>query len=255
MDPAAGRNAWQAGHIPGAVYAHLDDDLARPPAANEGRHPLPDPSVFAATLGRLGITNQSQVVAYDDQGGAIAARLWWMLGWIGHAARFLLDGGLKAWEAAELPLESGATERVQATYELGSTDASLVVSTEEIVQWSQTAQTTRATQMLVDARAPARYRGEQEPIDPVAGHVPGAYNLPFPQLLDDAGRFRSAEQLSELFAQVTESPDTLVAMCGSGVTACHLLAGLAVTGHKGRLYVGSWSEWIRDPVRPVASTD
>jgi thiosulfate/3-mercaptopyruvate sulfurtransferase len=259
MEPAAGRGAWKAGHIPSAVYAHLDDDLARAPSPDEGRHPLPSPEAFAATLGRLGIARDSVVVAYDDQGGAIAARLWWMLGWVSHRKRFLLNGGLNAWEKAELPLEAGETRPVPREYGAVSADETLTASTAEIAAWSGRAVAGAAspdTTTLLDARAPARYRGEVEPIDPVAGHIPGAGNLPFSDLLDTDGRFRSSTALARIFAEALRaggSADSVVAMCGSGVTACHLLAGLAITGHNGRLYAGSWSEWIRDPSRNIAS--
>ena len=252
LEPDAGKAAWKTGHIPGAVYAHLDDDLARPAQPSEGRHPLPVPDDFAQTLGRLGIARSSAVVAYDDQGGAIAARLWWMLGWIGHERRYLLDGGLKAWEASELPLESGVTERPAMSYGTVTPNDAMVASTDEVAdQVSGDAEHT-----LLDARAAVRFRGEAEPIDPVAGHVPGAVNLAFNELLDAQGRFLPAGGLRKAFADAL-GPDSetsnVVAMCGSGVTACHLLAGLAALGRDGRLYAGSWSEWIRDPARPVAT--
>jgi thiosulfate/3-mercaptopyruvate sulfurtransferase len=236
------------------VYAHLDDDLARPAQPPEGRHPLPDAESFAHTLGRLGVTSDSAVVAYDDQGGAIAARLWWMLGWIGHRHRFLLNGGLKAWQAAEFPLESGETIRASVDYGPVSANDALRVSTADILRWQDSAPT--HTQVLLDARAATRYRGESEPIDPVAGHVPGARNLPFTELLDADGRFLSPDALTALFSNTLgadPSSASVIAMCGSGVTACHLLAGLAVAGYAGRLYVGSWSEWIRDSSRAVAA--
>jgi thiosulfate/3-mercaptopyruvate sulfurtransferase len=252
LEPDAGKVAWKTGHIPGAVYAHLDDDLARPAQPGEGRHPLPVPDDFGQTLGRLGIARSSAVVAYDDQGGAIAARLWWMLGWIGHERRYLLDGGLKAWEAAELPLESGVTERPALNYGTVAPNDAMVASTDEIA-----AQVSGdADHALLDARAAIRYRGEAEPIDSVAGHVPGAVNLAFNELLDAEGRFLPSGGLRQAFADAL-GPDgetsNVVAMCGSGVTACHLLAGLAALGRDGRLYVGSWSEWIRDPARPIAT--
>jgi thiosulfate/3-mercaptopyruvate sulfurtransferase len=253
--PGAGRQAWESGHIPGAVYAHLDEDLSRTPAAHEGRHPLPAPGDFAATLGRLGITRESLVVAYDDHGGAIAARLWWMLGWIGHERRALLNGGLGAWRAAGLPLEHGTASLVARDYPRPNPDESMVVTTDEL----QRALAGRsALPALLDARAGARFRGEIEPIDPVAGHIPGACNLAFSELLNEDQRFLAPDALEQRFTDVltdaglpTDTP--IIAMCGSGVTACHLLAGLAMTGKAGRLYVGSWSEWIRDSQRPVAT--
>jgi len=177
-----------------------------------------------------------------------------MLGWIGHHERYLLDGGLAGWLAAELPLEAGETLREPQDYgSVEATDAG-VATTAEIAQWSTV--TEAASARLLDARAPARFAGASEPIDPVAGHVPGARNLPFTELLNADGRFRAPAELRQIFTGVVapQSPaDGVIAMCGSGVTACHLLAGLAVAGYSGRLYVGSWSEWIRDPARAVAT--
>jgi thiosulfate/3-mercaptopyruvate sulfurtransferase len=247
--PSAGRAAYEAGHIPGARYAHLDDDLSRPPSSAEGRHPLPDRERFAATLGNLGIAAGDLVVAYDEGSGAIAARLWWMLGWLGHARRAVLDGGFAAWQEAGLPVEQQlpviAARRYVAS---GGSQGEGVVATSAI------ADAVAGGDLLVDARAAPRYRGEQEPIDPKAGHVPGARNRPFSANVTPAGRFRPPGQLR---AELTEllggrRPEQLVAMCGSGVTACHLLLAMEVAGLPGgRLYAGSWSEWIRDPMRPI----
>jgi len=258
-EPEAGRRAWESGHIPGAVYAHLDDDLSRRPAPQEGRHPLPSAQSFTATLGRLGIGRDSHVIAYDDQGGAIAARLWWMLGWIGHERRAMLNGGLVAWRSAGLPLDHGTPDVAPRTYPDVPADDGQIATTEELQQQvAGQAPGAAKAPALLDARAAARFRGEVEPIDPVAGHVPGALNLAFSDLLDPEQRFLSPELLGQRFADVLagngRAPDTpLVTMCGSGVTACHLLAGLALIGKSGRLYVGSWSEWIRDPQRPIAT--
>jgi len=241
------------------MYAHLDDDLARRPAPQEGRHPLPSPQAFIATLGRLGIGRDSRVIVYDDQGGAIAARLWWMLGWIGHERRAMLNGGIVAWRSAGLPLDIGSETVTQREYPEVPADDSLIVTTEELQQHvAAHATDVAASPALLDARAAARFRGEVEPIDPVAGHVPGALNLAFSDLLDSEQRFLSPGLLRQRFTDLLtgngRNPDTpVVTMCGSGVTACHLLAGLALTGRTGRLYVGSWSEWIRDPQRPIAS--
>jgi len=225
--------------------------LSRPAAPHEGRHPLPEAAAFTATLARLGITRDSLVVAYDDQSGAIAARLWWMLQWIGHPHCRLLDGGLQAWTAAGLPLDKGPVVPHAAAYPPCIPDDSLIVTTEEMLEFSG---------VLLDARAAARFRGEMEPIDPVAGHIPGAQNLPFAELLDADGCFLAAAALEQRIARALpraadEDETSIVAMCGSGVTACHLIAGLAMTGRRSRLYVGSWSEWIRDPQRPVANVD
>ena len=248
---AAGKAAYDSGHIPGARYAHLDDDLARPPAAHEGRHPLPDPERFAATLGSLGIAAGDTVVAYDEGSGAIAARLWWLLGWLGHERRAVLDGGFAAWQAAGLPVEQRAPAFAARRYEpRRAPQPDAVVTTSEIER------VVAAGDLLVDARAAARYRGEQEPIDPKAGHVPGARNRPFSDNLTADGRFRSPAELRAELGELLggRRPEQLVAMCGSGVTACHLLLAMEVAGLSGgRLYAGSWSEWIRDAARPIAT--
>ena len=247
-DPPAGRAAYERGHIPGARYAHLDDDLARQPRSGEGRHPLPARERFAATLGSWGIGRDDAVVAYDEGSGAIAARLWWLLGWVGHSRRAVLDGGFTAWQEAGLPVEQTAPKVRPRRYDAGAAQR------EEIVATGEVAAAQAAGDLLVDARAAPRYRGEQEPIDPKAGHVPGARNRPFSANMTPNGRFRRP---AELRAELTEllagrSPDRLMAMCGSGVTACHLLLAMEVAGLRGgRLYAGSWSEWIRDPSRPI----
>jgi thiosulfate/3-mercaptopyruvate sulfurtransferase len=247
-DPGAGRAAYERGHIPGARYAHLDDDLSRRPNPTEGRHPLPDAGRFAATLGSWGIGRGDLVVAYDEGSGAIAARLWWLLGWVGHARRAVLDGGFAAWQEAGLPVEQASPKFSPRRYEAPAPDMRGVIATDEI----ERAQS--AGDLLVDARGAPRYRGEQETIDPKAGHVPGALNRPFAENVTKAGRFRPP---AELKAELTEllggrRPDQLIAMCGSGVTACHLLLAMDVAGLPGgRLYAGSWSEWIRDPSRPI----
>jgi thiosulfate/3-mercaptopyruvate sulfurtransferase len=247
-DPAAGRAAYERGHISGARYAHLDEDLARPPGTLEGRHPLPDPQRFAATLGRWGVDRNSTVVAYDEASGAVAARLWWLLRWLGHARSAVLDGGLAAWTGAGQPL-SQETPRIEPRrYEPRQPGARGLVTTREIAAGQS------SEDLLVDARAEPRYRGEQEPIDSKAGHVPGAHNRPFSANVTTSGVFRPAAKLR---AELTEllagrDPNRVIAMCGSGVTACHLLLAMEVAGLAGgRLYAGSWSEWIRDPERPI----
>jgi thiosulfate/3-mercaptopyruvate sulfurtransferase len=247
-DPSAGRAAYDRGHIPGARYAHLDDDLARSPHPGEGRHPLPERERFAATLGSWGIGRDDAVVAYDEGSSAIAARLWWLLGWVGHSRRAVLDGGFAAWQEAGLPVEQNEPVVRGRRYEAGSAQRADFVTTAEI------AAAQAAGDLLVDARTAPRYRGAQEPIDPKAGHVPGALNRPFSANVTQDGRFRRP---AELRAELTElldgrSADKLMAMCGSGVTACHLLLAMEVAGLPGgRLYAGSWSEWIRDPSRPI----
>ena len=249
-DPAAGPAAHARSHIPGARYANLDDDLSRRPGPGDGRHPLPAAADFAARLGAWGIEHSSMVVAYDEASGAIAARLWWLLGWLGHDRRLVLDGGFAAWTAAGLPVESRTPRWQPARY------AARPVADDSVVAVAELPALQAAGSLLVDARAAPRYRGEQEPIDPKAGHVPGAVNRPGSANVDANGRFRAPEslrgELGELLA--SRSPNDLIAMCGSGVTACQLLLALAVAGlDGGKLYAGSWSEWIRDPARPIAT--
>lgn len=249
--PEAGRQAWRQGHIPGAQYAHLDADLSSPPGPLTGRHPLPAPAHFQRSVRAWGISAHTQVVAYDDMGGAMASRLWWLLRWLGHDAVRVLDGGLAAWTrdtegelettpcAAPRPGEFQARPQVQAWLDT------------EAVKQAQQAGRIR----LLDARGAARFRGEHEPIDPIAGHIPGALNLPFEGNLDAAGRFLPPAQLRERFLTVLGQTqvDQVVHMCGSGVTACHNLLAMEQAGLGGsRLYPGSWSEWIRDPGRAVA---
>jgi thiosulfate/3-mercaptopyruvate sulfurtransferase len=249
LQPDAGRAEYERGHIPGARYADLDRDLARSPGKGDGRHPLPDADVFAARLGEWGIDRQSTVVVYDEGGGAIAARLWWLLRWLGHDGCRVLDGGFKAWVAAGLPIETATPIWQPAHFELRPGRHDWVASTEEVGALPPST-------LLLDVRTAPRYRGEQEPIDPVAGHVPGARNWPFANALTSAGTFRPAAELKrELSALIGgRAPKQVIAMCGSGVTACHLLLAMHVAGlGDGRLYAGSWSEWIRDPARPVKS--
>lgn len=250
MAPEAGRAGYLEGHIPGAAYAHLDDDLAAGVREKTGRHPLPSPEVFASTLGRLGVSSGRPVVVYDDAGGAVAARAWWLLRWAGHDAVRVLDGGLAAWRARELPLESGETVIAAGDFDVRPTDG-LVVTTNTLAAQPEAI----ATHRLVDARDSRRFRGVEEPIDPVAGHIPGSLNLPFNACLGEDGAWLPADdlrsKLSEVLGNDLEAPWAV--MCGSGVTACHLvISGLLAGYREPRLYVGSWSEWIRDPARPVA---
>jgi len=254
MNPEAGRQAYLRGHIPGARYADLNRDLSAPIGPHTGRHPLPLPEAFAGWLGAIGIGDDTQVVAYDEANGSIAARLWWMLRWLGHDAAAVLDGGFKAWTARGGALQSGeadpaAAERV-ARHFTPRIDAGSVVSTAELERALQGRKA-----LLVDARAQERYAGAVEPIDPVAGHVPGAVNHPFTANLGADGRFLPAAELERRWRERVPAGDleNLVAMCGSGVTACHNLLSLEVAGLAGgKLYAGSWSEWIRDPRRPIA---
>lgn len=247
--PEQGNADYLAGHIPGAVYAHLDRDLAAAVTPESGRHPLPRPDVFAATLGGWGISADSRVVVYDQAGGAIAARLWWMLRWFGHRSVVMLDGGLEAWRRAGLPVDAELPKFAPTIY-TGKADMGMIVSTEELQQALQQNET-----LLIDARDAARFAGLTEPIDAVAGHVPGARSFPFTDSLSADGTWQSHERLEKAWADVlgNDRKRSWITMCGSGVTACHLAISAQLAGFAApRLYVGSWSEWIRDPQRPVA---
>jgi thiosulfate/3-mercaptopyruvate sulfurtransferase len=250
MDPAAGQMAWRASHIPRAVHLHLDDDLSGPRTGRNGRHPLPDPLAFALVLGRAGIGGTDDVVVYDDAGGAFAARLWWMLRWLGHDAVSVLDGGWQTWTAARLPVSAEPVRPMQTVFKPRTPLPWTVDAAAVAVGLAD------GSLMVVDARAPERYRGEVEPIDPVAGHIPGARNRSHRNNLDDTGRFKSPETLrTEFEALLGGRPAAeLICQCGSGVTACHNLLALAHANIRGaRLYPGSWSEWCSDVTRPVAT--
>lgn len=246
-DPSAGRLAYLKAHIPGAIYAHLDDDLAGPVGPRTGRHPLPDPKVFAALLGAWGIRRDTRVVAYDEASGALASRFWWMLGWLGHSHRQLLDGGFSAWVEEGLPLETETKSWPPANYEPE-------VRSDKVVTTTDVEHSLGSGPRLVDARDEERFAGRSEPIDPVAGHIPGALNHPFARNLDSHNRFLSGGELRRRYRRLLEPiSDRPVMMCGSGVTACHNAFAMAVAGlEEPQLYVGSWSEWITDPDRPVA---
>jgi len=252
--PEWGAHAWAAGHLPNALYAHLDRDLSGARTALMGRHPLPAIAALTATLARWGIDKEVQVVAYDQGAGAYAARLWWLLRWLGHRRVAVLDGGFAAWERAGLPIEAAAT--VPAPWRFTAAPAAgLVVTTAALARIVAAGALTRGELTLVDARSADRFAGENETLDPVAGHIPGARNHPFSENLAAHGGFLSAPELRRRWADtLRERPvPRLIAMCGSGVTACHNLLALEAAGLTGaRLYAGSWSEWIRDPARPVA---
>jgi thiosulfate/3-mercaptopyruvate sulfurtransferase len=248
-DARAGEEAYLAGHIPGAVYAHLDRELADRSRHDRGRHPLPDAGDFCARLGRWGVARDTQVVAYDGADGVYAARLWWMLRLLGHSKVAVLDGGLAAWLAAGHPLEQKVprprTTTYTARYDVKQIASMAVVAARMAVSGS----------LLIDARAPERFRGEVEPIDSVAGHIPGAINRHYALNLDSNGRFKSASELGREFRVLlkTTKPAETIHMCGSGVTACHNLLAMEHAGLGGsRVYPGSWSEWISASARPVA---
>lgn len=252
IQPEAGRAAYAIAHIPGARYADLNRDLSAPVQPGiTGRHPLPDPAELAQRLGACGIDQTSTVVAYDDSSGAIAARLWWLLLWLGHERVAVLDGGWSAWQAhggaqtAELP-------SIQPKTFVPRVQSNLLASLEEVERSVHD-----GAPLLLDARATPRFRGDQEPIDRVGGHIPGARSLPFASLLED-GRLVSPARLRATFAQALTGtpPERAVCYCGSGVTACHLLLGAAQAGLPlPRLYAGSYSEWIADGTRAVATGD
>ena len=249
-DADAGRRAYAQGHIPGARYAHLNEDLASPVGANTGRHPLPAPERFAQTLGAWGIDAHTQVVAYDDSFGSMAARLWWLLRWLGHDAVAVLDGGIQAWQRAGGALSSEAPVVTPKTFVARPNDALWVDA--GFVQQAMA----QGTHVLIDARAEERFSGESEPFDKVAGHVPGAINSPFEDNLSVASSFQSPAELRAQYAALLagKAPTQTIHMCGSGVTACHNLLAMEHAGLSGaKLYAGSWSEWITDARRPVAT--
>lgn len=249
-DPQAGRHAWEQAHIPGAYFLHMDTDLAGPRTRHSGRHPLPDLAVLRAKLAALGLGEQTQLVAYDDAGGAMAGRLWWLARAIGHEAAAVLDGGLPAWQAAGHSLASGVTEPPAAA--APGHHAPLAHGVELATIEDGLA---HGGLLLVDARAAERYRGETEPLDPVAGHIPGALNRPLALNLQPDGRFLPAATLRAAFDELLagRTPETVVHTCGSGVSACHNILAMEYAGlHGSRLYPGSWSQWCSDPARPVA---
>lgn len=249
-DPLAGEHAWRESHLPGAVYAHLERDLSEMGRHGEGRHPWPECETFLGRLTQWGIDPDTQVVAYDGGDGAIAARLWFLLRVLGHEKVAVLDGGLSRWTMLGLPMSSQRPHPHAGRRYLGRRfDTSRLLDTAAVERHLA------AGGLLIDARAPERFRGEQEPLDRVAGHVPGAINRPYVENLEQ-GRFKPPVQLAAEFRALlgTHAPDQVVCMCGSGVTACHNLLAMERAGLRGaKLYTGSWSSWITDPARPVAT--
>jgi thiosulfate/3-mercaptopyruvate sulfurtransferase len=264
--PDAGRQAYAEGHIPGARYADLNRNLAAPITAHSGRHPLPAPDRLLGFFASAGVEPDTQVVAYDEANGSFAARAWWLLRWLGHSQAAVLDGGYRAWVAGGGAIEAGhPLESALSATPTGNTlhpaaaagDAPITrsglaqpVTSVEVVEALKDAR-----RILVDARAPERFAGAIEPIDPVAGHVPGAVNHPFSRNLDSQDRFLPAAELRQRWLERLDGkdPGDAVLMCGSGVTACHNALAMEIAGLSGaKLYAGSWSEWIRDPKRPVA---
>jgi thiosulfate/3-mercaptopyruvate sulfurtransferase len=252
MDLGAGRAAYAGGHIENARFADLEHDLSGAKHGADGtfrgRHPLPERAALIATLRDWGISDATQVIAYDAHGGMFAARLWWLLRWVGHPAVAVLDGALANWQAHGLPL----TQQVHAAAPAGDI-ADLAALVTMASQTDVLANLDSARRSIIDARAPDRFRGENETIDPVGGHIPGARNRFFKDNLDASGRFKSAAQLQAEWTQLFDAPANAVMQCGSGVTACHNLLALEVAGLPGAaLYPGSWSQWCSDPSRPVA---
>jgi len=250
-DLAAGERAYAAGHIPGAFYVHLERTLSAPKTGRNGRHPLPTREAFADAMVSLGLDDTTQVVAYDNAGGMYAARLWWMLRWTGHRAAAVLDGGIAAWKAAGQPL---STETPAPLARGGFSVRAPLVQTVDYEGLKANLATQK--KLVLDARAPDRFRGENETLDPVGGHIPGARNRLFRDNLAADGRFKQPAQLRQEIDAVTGGRPAaeLVAQCGSGVTACHNLLAMEVAGLSGAaLYPGSWSEWCAQPGAPVAT--
>ncbi len=243
-----GENAYAAGHIPGAFFLHLDRDLSGVQNGSNGRHPLPDVQGFAARMGEAGVSRATQVVVYDDAEGMIAGRLWWLLRWLGHGRVALLDGGIKRWIAEGRPLSLERPESAPASFPIEQRD--WVVSADQVL-----ANIGKDEFCVIDARAPDRFRGENETLDAVGGHIPGARNRFFRDNLNADGTFRNAAELRREYLALLAgfAPEEIVLQCGSGVSACHNLIAMEIAGLPGaRLYPGSWSEWCSDPARPVA---
>ncbi|WP_370277319.1 sulfurtransferase [Pontibacterium sp.] len=248
-DAGYGQRVYSEAHLSGACFMHLDDDLSSPITPKTGRHPLPDVDKLADKLRSYGLNNNLQVVVYDDCGGAMAARTWWLLRWLGHDAVAVLNGGYPHWVQAGFEVTQAVPQAEPGNFAVSLRDE-MNLSVDEVLKSLDDQSIT-----LVDARGAERYRGEQEPIDPVAGHIPGALNRPLTDNLEN-GLFKSAEQLQAEWQQLlgTVDPQRIVHYCGSGVTACHNQLAMAVAGITGtRIYAGSWSEWIREPARPIAT--
>lgn len=251
-DTGYGEQAYAKGHLPGAFFLHMDRDLSGPMTGRNGRHPLPDPQLLARKLAAAGVGRETQVVVYDDDGGMYAARLWWLLRWLGHDRVALLDGGINRWIAQGRRLSTERPESAPSVFEIEKRD--WVATADEVMARLDESEL-KGEFCLVDARAPDRFRGENETMDPVGGHIPGARNRFFRDNLDADGCFRPAAELRQEFLGILAGvePSRAVMQCGSGVTACHNLLAMEIAGLCGaRLYAGSWSEWCADPARPVA---
>ncbi|MNM35578.1 3-mercaptopyruvate sulfurtransferase [compost metagenome] len=250
-DPEAGRSAYQADHIPGAVYLHLEEQLSAPLGRHGGRHPLPDPEALAEVLGRAGISRDNIVVAYDDQGGSFAARLWWLLRYLGHDRVYVMDQGYSAWKDANFPVTEDQPVRIPTAF-VPSPRPEMLASVDEVRLVSAHAGAA-SSPLLIDSREPRRYAGLEEPIDAKAGHIPGAVNRFWKDVLDDQGQWKSAEELKTQFAGIEPDQEVIV-YCGSGVTACPNVLALKRAGYNNvKLYAGSWSDWITYEENPVAT--
>ena len=250
IDPTIGPAAYAAGHIPGAFFMSQDTDLAGPKNGRNGRHPLPDRETLAAKLRAAGLDKGRQLVGYDASGGVYASRLWWLARWLGHREVAVLDGGIDAWRKAGFPVTSEVPAPRPGGFTVGAPLAA-AASVDEVL-----ANVTTKAKLVIDARGPERYRGETEPIDPVAGHIPGAVNRPFGENLRADGRFKPGPALRAEYTAFLGGvdPSNVIHQCGSGVSACHNLLSMAHAGlDTGALYAGSWSEWVADPGRPVAT--
>jgi thiosulfate/3-mercaptopyruvate sulfurtransferase len=244
-----GEDQYRAGHVPGAVFMHLDRDLSAPKTGRNGRHPLPSAYHAAATFAKAGVASEAQVVVYDQNNGMYASRAWWMLRWLGHRAVALLDGGFDRWVREGRPVSTDIPSPRETSFT--PSKPLPVADAREIL-----ASLPKHALVVVDARAPERFRGETEPLDPVAGHIPGARNRPFAANLDIDGTFKDAHTLRREFDELLGDAklDRVVHQCGSGVTSCHNVLAMAIAGYPDtRLYPGSWSEWVADPTRPVAT--
>lgn len=246
-NPALGEQQYLEAHIPGALFAHLDRDLSGPKTGRNGRHPLPEPKAFVAWLGKQGLRPTDQVVCYDGASGAMASRLWWMMRWVGHAPVAVLDGGLAKWQREGREVTADIQQVSSVAYP-GRATGSMVAYLSLVEKKFKKA-------ALLDARAPLRYRGEQEPIDPVAGRIPGAKNRFNNDNLGADGTFKPADELNKEFLAVLggRAPADVINYCGSGVAACHNALAMEIAGLSGsRVYPGSWSEWSADPARPIS---
>ncbi len=245
-----GHQAYQTSHLPGARYAHLDDDLSSPVTEKTGRHPLPDAQRLSEKLSRWGVDANKQVVVYDDSFGAMAVKMWWLLRWLGHDKVALLDGGLPKWLKEKRPMTAELPQITTAKF-VAQLHKEMQANVAEVENARQ-----ERCRLLIDARPEQRYTGEREPLDKVAGHIPGSVNWVFDENLDFDGTYLPAEELREAYLKLLNGvkPEGVIHTCGSGVTACHNMLAMEIAGlPSGKLYPGSWSEWITDPSRPVAT--